>query len=132
MVKFCHPSTYTHRTVTGVAHIETVVLDDGDGWLDLSFDGLKFEVVGDPPQSAVPSVLTMTAEQHQRVGRLQHQKGDHQDLCRRVYDRVQTEKDGRVVAAVLSTDMEQIRETLARGDRGDWQDLFREIMQANA
>ncbi len=123
-----YPSTYIHRIVHGIAHMQTVVPAGADGDLDLSFRGTKMEMVpSGPPQSALPTVISMSPEQHERLGKLRFIKGDHQEMCRRIYERVKT-KDGRVHALVLSTDMALIKDAMKRGDTGAWQDLFREIM----
>ena len=123
-----YPSTYVHRTVHGIAHMQTVVPAGADGDLDLNFKGTKMEMVPfGPPQSALLAVISMTPEQHERLGKLRFMKGDHQEMCRRIYERVRT-KDGRVQALVLSTDMALIKDAVKRGDTGAWQDLFREIM----
>lgn len=123
------PSTYVHRTMHGIAHIQTVVPMDADGELDLSFKGTQLTMVTDgPPQSALPSIMAMTPEQHKRLGRLSYENGDHQEMCRRIFDRVKSQDD-RLVALVLSTDMARIQEAMKRGDTGSWQDLFREIIQ---
>ncbi len=123
-----YPSTYIHRTVHGIAHMQTVVPVGADGDLDLSFKGTKMEMVPfGPPQSALPTVISMTPEQHKHLGQLRFMKGDHQEMCRRIYERVRT-KDGRVHAHVLSTDMALIKDAVKRVDAGAWQDLFREIM----
>ena len=123
-----YPSTYIDRKVRWVGHIETVVPMGADGDLDLSFKGLKMGMEMDgPPQSALPTVISMSPEQHKRLGQLRSVKGDHQEMCQRIYEKVKT-KDGRVHALVLSTDMTLIKDTLKRGDTGAWQDLFQEIM----
>jgi len=131
-IHFGSPSTYVHRTMTGIAHVSTVVPKCQDGELDLrSFTGLKVSMVTNgPPQSGRPSIIVMTPEQHKQLGLLTREKGDHQELCKRVYDRVKM-RDGKLMALILSTDMARIRETLERGETGKWQDLFREIMSAN-
>ena len=123
-----YPSTYIYRTVHGVAHMETVVPVGADGDLDLNFKGMKIEMVPfGPPQSALPTVISLTPEQHERLGKLRYMKGDHQEMCRRIYERIKT-KDDRVDALVLSTDMALIKDAVKQGDTGAWQDLFREIM----
>ena len=123
-----YPSTYVHHTVRGIAQIQTVVPAGADGELDLSFKGTKMEMVPfGPPQSALPAVISMSPEQHKRLGQLKFMEGDHQEMCQRIYERVET-KDGRVHALVLSTDMASIKDAVKRGDTGAWQDLFREIM----
>jgi hypothetical protein len=123
-----YPSTYIHRTVHGIAHMQTVVPADADGDLDLSFQGTKMGMVPfGPPQSALPTVISMSPEQYERLGRLRFLKGDHQEMCQRIYEKVKTE-NGRVQALVLSTDMELIKGAVKRGDKGTWQELFREII----
>ena len=79
------PSTYLHYTAHGVAHVKTVVPVGADGDFDLSFEGMsvKMEPLG-PPQSAHPSVISMTPEQHERLGRLMLQEGNHKEMCQRV------------------------------------------------
>lgn len=124
-----YPSTYIHRTAHGIAHMQTVVPAGADADLDLSFKGTKIEMVPfGPPQSALPTVISMSPEQHDRLRQLRFMKGDHQEICRRIHERVET-KDGRVHALVLSTDMATIKDALKRGDTGAWLDLFREIME---
>lgn len=125
-----YPSTYIQRTVQGVAHMQTVVSTGADGDLDLSFKGTKMEMVPfGPPQSALPTVVSMSLEQHERLGKLRFVKGDHQEMCRRIYERVKKE-DNRMHALVLATDIKLIQDAMERGDTGTWQDLFREIMAA--
>lgn len=82
-------------------------------------------------QSALPTVISMTPDQHERLGKLGFVKGDQQEMCKRVYNQVRT-KDGRVYARVLSTDMAIIKDALERGDTGAWQDLLREIMEGSS
>ncbi len=123
-----YPSTYVHHTVHGIAHMDSVVPAGADGDLDLNFKGTKMEMVPfGPPQSALPTDISMTPQQYERLGKLRFMNGDHQEMCRGIYERVKT-KDGRVHALVLSTDMTLIKDALKRGDTGAWQNLFREIM----
>jgi hypothetical protein len=131
-IHFGSPNTYVHRTMTGIAHVSTVVPKGRDGEIDLhGFTGLKVSMATDgPPQSGRPSIIVMTPEQHKQLGLLTREKGDHQELCKRVHERVKV-RDGKVMALVLSTDMARIRETLARGETGKWQDLFRHIVGMN-
>lgn len=127
-----YPSTYIHRKLHGIAHMQTFVPTGADGDLDLSFKGMKAEMVPfGPPQSALPTVINMSSEQYERLGQLRFTKGDHQEMCRRIYERVET-KDDQVHALVLSTDMVIIKDAIKRGDRGAWQDLFREIMEGTS
>jgi hypothetical protein len=123
-----YPSTYIDRGVQGAVHIQAVVPTGADGDLDLSFKGIKVELRPfGPPQSALPSVISMTPEQYERLGQLRFVKGDHQEMCQRIYARVKTQ-GGRVRALVLSTDMALIKDAVKIGGTGAWQDLFREIM----
>lgn len=127
-VVFGNPSTYVHRTLTGVAHLQTVVPVDADGEFDLSFAGTKVALITDgPPQSARPTLMGMTLDQHKRLGRLIYEKSDHQEMCRRIYQKAEIHGE-QVVTIVLSTDMVRILDTVKRGDTGNWQDLFREIV----
>lgn len=123
------PTTYIYQKLRGIAHMQTVVPTHSDGDLDLSFTGMKIELVPPgPPQSALPTVISMSDEQYERLGQLSYTKGDHQEMLKRIYQRV--EKDGdRVHALVLSTDMVTIEDVVKRGDNGDWQELFREIKE---
>ncbi|MEM4986293.1 methylamine utilization protein MauJ [Collimonas sp. H4R21] len=127
-VVFGSPSTYVHRTLTGVAHLQTVVPVDVDGEFDLSFSGTKISMVSDvSPQSARPTLLVMTLDQHKRLEHLCYEKGDHQEMCRRMIQHAETHGE-QMTTVVLSTDMVRILDTMKRGDTGGWQDLFREIL----
>lgn len=124
------PSTYLHRIVTGIAHVQTVVPMGDDGELDLSLKGVSAFFSNDvPPQSAKPSFLEMTREQHEQVSRLGYKKGDHQDLFSRLSQRVQVRNE-KIIALVVSTDMARIEDVVKRNDPGDWQNLLREIMKS--
>lgn len=74
--------------------------------------------------------LVITQEQHTRLLDYTTGKGGRQDLCQRVYDSV-AHKAGKLVARVYDADMARIEELIARPDTGGWQDLFREVMEAN-
>ena len=122
------PSTYVHRTMRAVAHMQTVVPRDGDGDLDLDFKGTTAAMLPfGPPQSARPFVIGMNAEQYKKLGQLGYAKGNHADMCMRVYQKAK-EKGGQIHALVLATDMALITDALKRNEAGTWQDLFREIM----
>jgi hypothetical protein len=122
-----YPSTYVHRRLRAIGHVQTIVPVGADGDLDLNFKGVEMKVVPfGPPQSAMPTVISMSPEQYKRLGELGFMPGDHQEMCRRVYEKAET-KGGRVHVLVLSTDLALINEALKRGDKGTWQDLFREI-----
>jgi hypothetical protein len=71
--------------------------------------------------------MGMTLDQHKRLGRLSYEKGDHQEMCRRIYEKAEIHGE-QVVTVVLSTDMVRILDAVKRGDTGNWQDLFREII----
>lgn len=127
-VVFGSPSTYVHRSLTGVAHIKTVVPIDADGEFDLSFSSMTMEMVTDaPPQSARPTLMVMTLEQYSRLRNLSFTKGDHQKMCQRISQRTETHGE-QVVALVLSTDRALILEAIKNNESGEWQDLFREII----
>lgn len=74
--------------------------------------------------------LAITQDQRTRLLDYTTGTGGRQDLCQRVYDSVVT-KDGKLVARVYDTDMVRIQELVDRPDSGGWQDLFREIVDAN-
>lgn len=123
------PTTFVHYAARGVAHLQTVVHETADGELDLSFRGMsmKMEPFG-PPQSARPSVVRMTANQHERLVKLSYGEGEQKDLCKRVAARSK-QQGAHVVAFVLSTDMATIKSSLEHNKTGPWLDLFREILQ---
>lgn len=121
------PSTYVHRKLQAIGLIQTIVPADADGDLDLSFKGMKVEVVvPGPPQSALPTIAKVSQEQYQRLRELAFTHGDHQEMCRRICEDTKT-KDDQIYVRVLSTDVATINEALKRGEVGMWQDLFREI-----
>lgn len=123
------PSTYIHRTVSGVGHVQTIVPVGADGDFDLSFKGMKMEITPfGPPQSALPTIINMGPEQYEHLRKLAFMKGEYQSICERISQRVQ-KKDNRIFALVLSTDMKAINSALKGGDTGEWQDLFREIVK---
>lgn len=74
--------------------------------------------------------LTLTQLQYDKLQGCTTGRGGNQGLCQRVHDSVKT-KDGKLVAHVYEADMERINTAVQRQDRGTWQDLFREIMNAN-
>ncbi|TAM48410.1 MAG: hypothetical protein EPN55_00175 [Gammaproteobacteria bacterium] len=123
------PSTYIQRTMTGIAKLSTVVPITKDGELDDSaFSGLKISMeTGRPPQSAKPTGVLISLDQHKRLGQLAYEKGDHQELCKRVYDNARSHGE-KVIAVIFSTDLKRIQEALRRNETGKWQDLFREIL----
>ena len=123
------PSKYVHHKMHGIAHMQMPVPQDADGNLDLTFGGTKVQLIADaPPQSALPSLMVMTDDQYARLGKLRYQAGDHQEMCRRIFERVRGKKDGRVACVVFSTDLVRIRKAMDSGATGGWQDLFREIL----
>ena len=68
-----YPSTYIHRKVSGIVHVQTIVPMGADGDLELSFKGMKMELVPfGPPQSALPTVICMSVEQHRRLRNFVH------------------------------------------------------------
>ena len=74
--------------------------------------------------------LTLTQEQYDKLQAYTVGQGGNQSLCQRVHESVKT-KDGKLVAYVYEADMERINVMVQRPDKGSWQDLFREIMNAN-
>lgn len=123
-----YPSTYIHQKIDAIAHIQTVVPVKADGELDLSFQGMTMAMTPHgPPQSAMPTIIRMSSEQYERLGKIRYAKGDHQEMCRRIFERTKKEND-EVLALVLSTDMAFITDALQKGGAGLWQDLFREIL----
>ncbi len=123
------PNTFVHRSLRGVAHMRTSVPANADGDLDLSFTGIKAEMLpSGPPQSAKPTVIRMTPAQYQRLGQLRFAKGDDQEMCRRIWGLGRQDGDF-IYVLVLSTDMELIEDAVHRADHGEWQDLFREILK---
>lgn len=125
-LKIGYPSTYIHHTMHGIAHIQTVVPKDVEGDFDLSFKGMKMEIVTDPPQSALPEVIQMTPDQFDRLRKLGHQKGEHQDMIKRVCQEFR-EYQGEVQVLVLATDIAFIKAAVQKDIREEWQELFKEI-----
>lgn len=123
------PSKYVHHKLHGVAHMQTVVPKDAEDNLDLSFSGTKVSLGTDgPPQSALPRLMVMSDDQYARLAKLRYGKGDHQEMCRRIFERVKGKKDGRVGCIILATDLARIRKAVDGGETGNWQTLFREII----
>lgn len=122
------PSTYIYYSVNAIAHMQTVVPQTADGDFDLRFSGttMKMQASG-PPQSARPTLIGMSPEQHKRLVKLSYAKGDQQEMLRRVGSRTR-QRGQEIVVSVPSTDMKAIRESLRRGESGDWQDFFRELV----
>ena len=74
--------------------------------------------------------LILTQEQHDKLQSYTTGQGGNQSLCQRVHDSVKT-RNGKLVAQVYEADMKRIYKEVQRPDKGSWQDLFREIMEAN-
>ena len=74
--------------------------------------------------------LILTQEQHDKLQACTTGQGGHQSLCQRVHDSVRT-KNEKLVAQVYEADMERIYTVVHRPDKGTWQDVFREIINAN-
>lgn len=123
------PSTYVHFTANAVAHIETVIPIDQDGHFDLDFKGMTVEMKpSGPPQSALPFVVRMTPRQYDRLLKLSYQKGEHQEMLERIRGRAQ-EKEGQIFVQVLATDMQLVRQAVEVKQEGEWQALFRELLE---
>jgi hypothetical protein len=129
------PSTYVHRTLTAYVHAQTIVPLDRDGEVELDrFSGVQVtREFGRPPQSGLSVVVEINDDQIARLAPLARNKSDHRELCERIQQNVRRSADGRkAVTLVYATDMAQIKKAIERGETGVWQDLFREIMAANA
>lgn len=74
--------------------------------------------------------LTITQQQYDKLKGFTVGQGGHQSLCQKVYDSVKTQ-DGKLVANVYDVDLERINRLVGRPDDGSWQDVFREILNAN-
>jgi len=123
------PSTYIQYAMTGVAHVQTVVPMDSEGEPDLGFSGMSVKMIsGGPPQSARPTFVRMTFDQHERLVELSYRASDHQEMCQRICRRAQTQGN-YVVSAIIATDAARILEAVKRGETGAWQDVFREIIE---
>lgn len=123
------PSTYVHYKANAVAHVQTVVPVDQEGHFDLDFRGMTVHLKpSGPPQSASPFVVKMTREQYDRLNSLSYRKGEHQEMLERIRGRVQ-EKNDHILALVLATDMQNIRRAFETKQEGEWQALFREILE---
>jgi hypothetical protein len=111
-VKFLKPSSYIDRTLSGIAHMQTVVPVDADA----------------PPQSARPFLVVMTKDQYEQLTKLSYKAGDHQEMCRRIAGRVHQQNETHVALVVFATDFARIDGAIKRKEAGEWQELFREVM----
>lgn len=128
-VKFLKPSSYIDRTLSGIAHMQTVVPVDAEGEFDLSFSGTTMKMVTDaPPQSARPFLVVMTKDQYEQLTKLSYKAGDHQEMCRRIAGRVHQQNETHVALVVFATDFARIDGAIKRKEAGEWQELFREVM----
>lgn len=126
------PSTFVHRTATGIVHMQTVVPVDSEGEFNLSFEGLKAEMKSfGPPQSAVPTVIKMTSEQFARLREVRNSNCEIKETIDRVCQNTRSHHDD-IYAQVLSTDMELIRSGVENDAEGEWQELFKEIIESNS
>jgi len=123
-----YPSTYVHRKLHGIAHVQTVVPKDGNGDFNLKFEGMKVELVTGPPQSALPTVIQMGTESYESLRKLSYRKGEHQEILKRICDRVR-QQDDVVQVLILSTDMDFIRESIKTGVKEEWLDILRTILE---
>lgn len=123
-----YPSTYVHRKLHGIAHVQTVVPKDENGDFDLNFKGMKVELVTGPPQSALPTVIQMCCENYEHLRELSYGKGEHQDILQRILERVE-QQDDVVQVLMLSTDMAFIRDLLKSGAKEEWLEIFRGVLE---
>ncbi|WP_291985660.1 methylamine utilization protein MauJ [Candidatus Accumulibacter sp. ACC007] len=127
-LRFGYPNTYVSYTAHSIANVKTVVPTNADGDLELNRLGVKVDMVPfGPPQSARPTIISMSEPQYELLRRLTAEAGDHQEMCRRITQQIEA-IDGRIHAMVLSTDMAVIKAAIECGKTGPWQDLFREIV----
>ncbi len=130
-LSFANPNTYVHRIMTGVATMQMPVHQDADGEFDLSFGGTKVELLPDgPPQSALPTRMLLSQEDYKLLGKLAHEKSDQQEMCRRIWQRGKPHEQV-VLCVVLSTEAKTIEQAIRRGDKGNWQDFFRRIIESS-
>lgn len=123
-----YPNTYLHRKMHGIAHAQTVVPTGPTGDLNLNSVGITARILSPiPPQSAQPTIISMSPEQYERLQQLTRVQGDGQKMIQRICERAKTD-NGQVKVLVLSSDMALIRGALDQNESGDWQDYFREIM----
>ncbi len=126
------PSTFVHRTATGIVHMQTVVPVDEEGEFDLGFEGFKAEMKSfGPPQSAVPTIIRMTAEQYERLRGVRISNSETKETIERIYQNTKRHLYD-IYAQVLSTDMELIRSGVENEAEGEWQELFKEILESNS
>lgn len=123
------PSTYVHYKANAIVRVQTVIPVDQEGHFDLDFSGMKVEMKpAGPPQSAKPSVIRMTREQYDQLHKLSYQKGEHKEMLERIAGRVQ-EQENHILSLVLATDKSIIQRALETKQEGEWQSLFREILE---
>lgn len=122
------PSTYVHYNANAIAHVQTVVPLESDGFFDLEFKGFKVEQTPfGPPQSAAPSVVVMSREQFDRLVTLSYRKTEHQQMLERIRQRAKLNGDD-VHVLILATDMAVINSELQKAEPGEWQDILRECI----
>lgn len=123
------PSTYINLTLSAIAQVQTVVPVGDDGELNLDFRGFTMEMVASaPPQSGRPTIVDMGAEQYELLKKLSYQKGEHQEICERVF-RSAKRLDDRLLTRIVSTDVVLVREAQSRGGSSEVMDLLREIIK---
>ena len=98
------PGSFIHKTLTGVAHIKTVVPVGVDGELDLSFKGFTMTLETYPPQSAKSSFVSLTNDNFEELRKIIHKKSEYQSLYKRINERIKTIKTIHF-GEILSSDM---------------------------
>jgi hypothetical protein len=122
-------STFVHYEASAFARIQTIVPVDEDGHFNLDFVGMKVELKPDgPPQSAVPTIIKMTPEQYDRLAKLRYEKGEHQEMVKRIWESAK-EKGGHIYVRVFATDMSRVRQELKANKEGKLQEVLRELFE---
>ena len=117
-------------TATMVAHIQTVVPQDENGDLDLSFPGLTIETtMNTAPQSAVPVGVFVNLTQFNQLKQIADDDGsDNVDFVRRLFRQVGQHPDGRIVLMVLSSDLPRLKQAVEGNEQSAWQLLIRDAL----
>ncbi|WP_306110409.1 MULTISPECIES: methylamine utilization protein MauJ [Roseovarius] len=122
------PETYVHYKMNMVAKVQTVFPADQDGYYDLDSNSITVEMKpSGPPQSALPSVVRMTKEQYGTLCKLSYGKSEQREMLERLRSHAQ-EHEGHILVQVLSTDKTTIDQAIDKKEDGEWQNLFREII----
>lgn len=123
------PTSVVGMTATMVAHVQTVVQQDENGDLDLSFPGVTIEMtMRNPPQSALPAGIFVSPVQFEQLKQIADGQGPDVDFVRRLFRPVGQHPDGRIVLTVLSTDLPRLKQAVKAEETGPWQLLIRDAL----